>query len=155
MLNWADETLLVIDRNRAKAGWGWFERRWLEEESNKELLDEGTRLAWPARIGRFEFGPFWIVPLESSVDLICEAIAMRNCVRDYEARCATGEYEVYSVRDRGGRRRRACVGVGYNAHGIMTSVEAKGPANAALKRELEPVVTDLIRRLSASSQLEW
>lgn len=96
----------------------------LDEQTVRELnrlfgLDRATptgkiRYRWQSSLQAQEFGDFHIIPLTSSKELSSEGWNMNHCVAHYDADCAKGMYQVFSIRDQDGTR-IATLGLIYTA----------------------------------------
>ena len=86
------------------------------------------RYRWSCPVAVQEMGDFFVVPLTSSKELASEGWHMRHCVVSYDARCAHGMYQVFSIRDLLGNR-IATLGTIYGAHGWMVD-QCLGISNA-------------------------
>jgi hypothetical protein len=143
---WAESLDCLLDDNQIKAGWKWFVRQWQEAESVDALLRQDMGLRWRARLDEFETGRVRVVPIDSSAALIRESQAMRNCLRNYLEACASGDMEIYSVRDALTGKRRGCVGLRFD-DGMPTIIDAKGFANTPPKGEVCHAANELFVRL--------
>ena len=74
------------------------------------------RYRWVCPILAQEIGNFSIVPLVTSKQLASEGWHMQHCVAAYDANCAKGLYQVFSIRDLLGSR-LATLGLTYGASG--------------------------------------
>jgi len=74
------------------------------------------RYGWPCPVAEQEMGDFRLVPLTSSSALAGEGWHMQHCVASYATQCATGLYQVFSIRDLLGRR-LATLGLAFAASG--------------------------------------
>lgn len=98
----------------------------ISEQTVRELnqlfgLDQSTpsrklRYRWACPVLAQEMGDFLVVPLASSKELTSEGWHMQHCVASYDARCANGMYQVFSIRDLLGNR-IATLGLAYGASG--------------------------------------
>jgi len=144
---WSEGVPYLLDDNQAKAGWQWFVRRWQEEEEAQTLLEDAEPLQWLTRVEEYQLGQFDVVPINSSEELIRESLAMRNCLQTYMDDCASGDFEVYSVRDRKTGKRRGCIGIRFDSDGIPTIADMKGFANTPPRGEVQQVAYDLFVKL--------
>lgn len=142
---WSEGLDYLLDDNQVKAGWKWLARQWQEAESVDALLRDDAGLHWRTRLGAFEMGRVKIVPIESSAALIRESQAMRNCLRNYLDKCASGEMEIYSVRDAQNGKRKGCVGFRFG--GLPTIIDVKGFANTPPNGEVCQAANELFVRL--------
>ncbi len=75
------------------------------------------RYRWACPVAEQEMGDFRIVPLTSSTALAGEGWHMQHCVASYATQCATGLYQVFSIRNLLGCRLAtlglACTGCGW------------------------------------------
>jgi len=84
-------------------------------------LDQSTptrklRYRWSCPVLAQEMGDFFVVPLASTKELASEGWHMQHCVASYDARCANGLYQVFSIRDLLGNR-IATLGLTYGSNG--------------------------------------
>ena len=96
----------------------------LDEQTVRELnrlfgLDREAsagkiRYRWQSALQVQELGDFLIIPLTSSRELSSEGWNMEHCVAHYDADCAKGMYQVFSIRDLDGTR-IATLGLIYTA----------------------------------------
>lgn len=144
---WSESANVHIDRNQAKAGWSWFVRQKQAAEIAETAVAEASNATWKTRLGALEVNGWDVVPLDSSAALIREALAMRNCLRDYLERCKQGELEIYSVRQPKTGKRKACIAFNFDAEGFPTPLDIKGFANTRAKGEFVNVMGELFRLL--------
>jgi hypothetical protein len=144
---WSESVNVRIDKNQAKAGWSWFVRQQQAAEMAETAVAEARNATWKTRLGPQVIDGWEVVPLDSSAALIREALAMRNCLRDYLDRCKQGELEVYSVRQPETGMRKACIAFKFDAEGVPTLLDMKGFANTRPKGEFVNVMGELFKRL--------
>lgn len=85
-------------------------------ELTKAAPSRKLRYRWACPVLAQEIGDFSIAPLVSSKELESEGWHMQHCVATYAANCASGLYQVISVRDLLGNR-LATLGLTYVASG--------------------------------------
>ena len=83
---------------------------------DKSAASRKLRHRWSCPVPAQEMGDFLVVPLISSKELRSEGWHMQHCVATYDARCAIGLYQVFSVRDQPGNR-IATLGLTYGSNG--------------------------------------
>lgn len=131
------------ERGQRRAGWRWLVRRALETQA-RASGSVAAPLAWHSAIGAHPAGGYRLVPLESAAALVEEALAMHNCLASFAGDCRRGKTRFFSVREPGGRRRVATIGL-VVLEGRWAVLDAKGPVNA----EAPADVLELAARLAA------
>jgi hypothetical protein len=144
---WSEALLELLDDNQIKAGWPWFVRRWKEEEMIQATLDATEIVRWRNRLGPFSFGNVVVVPITSSEAMVRESLAMRNCLQTFIDRCASGDFEVYSVRGRGTRKHMGCIGMQFDELDTPMVADIKGFANTPPKGVVQQAAGEVFQRL--------
>ncbi len=131
--------------NQIKAGWKWFlnQAQIAEQLSTLNALDNTKH--WQCHLPQQTISGWNIVPITNSAQLKMEKMAMRNCLADYEDDCAEGVVEIYSARDIGTGKRKACFGFSFD--GRVEMFDAKGFANSPLTRQMEGVGYEIMKHL--------
>ena len=142
---WSENLPELLDDNQLRAGWPSLVRQWRQSETELALKQGADQVRWRIPIEDFEFGQLTVVPLRSFGDLIREALAMRNCLQNYAETCASGEIEIYSVRDTATGKRKGCVGLRID-DGVPTVIDIKGFANTPPSGEVRQAAVELFRR---------
>jgi hypothetical protein len=91
-------------------------------------LSRKTRYRWSCPLEAHDLGDFRVVPLTSSRALASEGWNMQSCVTSYDAKCALGFYQLFSIRDLRGDR-IATLGLTYRDSG-WTVDQCLGQGNA-------------------------
>jgi hypothetical protein len=144
---WSDASSVSIDLNQARAGWPWLVRQQQAAEMVETAIADARNATWKIRLARQVINGWDVVPLDSSAALIREALAMRNCLRNYVEQCRNGEVEIYSVRQPLTGKRKACIAFKFDAEGVPTPLGMKGFANTPPKGEFVEVQGELFRLL--------
>lgn len=146
---WSEHRDLTIDRNQARAGWPWLVQRWQQHELLQACFDGLESRRWQARLRPFASGNMTVIPIQSSADLIIEAMAMRNCLDTCIDRCAEGDLEVYSVRDSTTGKRLGCIGITFDdaARESPTFADARRYANQPADSRLMRIGEEIVLRL--------
>ena len=144
---WSETMNASIDKNQAKAGWSWFVRQHQAAEMVEIAVAEAQCVTWKTRLERQVINGWDLVPLNSSAMLIREALAMRNCLRDYLDRCKHGELEIYSIRQSDTGKRKANIGFKFDDEGFPTPLDIKGFANTQPKGEFVEAMGEVFRSL--------
>jgi len=142
---WSEKLPELLDDNQLRAGWPSLVRQWRQSEAELALQQGADQVRWRIPVGEFEIGQLTVVPLRSLGDLIREALAMRNCLQGYAETCASGEIEIYSVRDAATGKRKGCIGLGID-DGVPTIIDIKGFANTPPVGEVRQAAQELFRR---------
>lgn len=91
---------------------------------------------WKCRLPEIIVDQFLVIPITSAKMLRSEAYWMNNCCRDYTSKCATLEYNIFSIRSRSGER-LATLGV-ESDRGYWRFDQCFGPSNSdVLEEKLE------------------
>lgn len=144
---WSEALTEPLDANQRKAPWSWFVRQWQAAETLHGRLEGALNRHWTTRSPGFVEGRWQVVPIRSEEELVRESLAMRNCLESLGDACASGEMEIYSIRDRTTGRRKACVGFKFDADGTPCIPEIKGFANTPVKSQFEELALDLFGEL--------
>jgi hypothetical protein len=144
---WSEALLEFLDDNQIKAGWPWFVRRWKEEEKIQATLDTTEIVRWGSRLREFPFDGTVVVPVTTSEEMVRESLAMRNCLQTYIDKCASGDFEVYSVRDRRTGKHLGCIGVQFDELDIPMVVDVKGFANTPPTGVVQQAAGEVFQRL--------
>lgn len=148
---WSESLAKPLDANQVKAGWPWMVKMWRKFESEQKLLAGVTSTSWKNTVAEFEQGAWRIVPIESSEQLICEALAMRNCLHDIIEKCEAGEMQIYSVRDCTSGKRKGCIGFVIYENKCAVLWDVKSFANTPPSNDLLEISKQLT--LQINSQL--
>ncbi len=146
---WSERRDITIDRNQARAGWPWLAQRWQHHERIQACLEGIESRHWQTRLRAFASGNMTIIPIQSSAALILEAIAMRNCLDTCIDRCASGDLEIYSVRDSATGKRHGCVGITFDdaARESPALADARRYANLPSDSRLMRIGEEIVLRL--------
>ena len=148
---WAEDPYLELDKNQVKAGWPWMVKQWEIAENEKAIAEAGNAVHWATRLTGFWIGQWLVLPISSSLDLLQEARAMRNCLADFQPNCEAGEVEIYSVRDAVTRKRKACIGIRFDMAGSPYIFDVRGFANTPPSGDIHHIANIILRRLLKST----
>jgi hypothetical protein len=147
---WAEDPHLELDKNQVKAGWPWMVKQWEIAERGKAIAESDNAVHWTTRLTGFWIGQWLVLPISSSLELLQEAMAMRNCLADFQPNCEAGEVEIYSVRDAVTRKRKACIGIRFDMAGSPHIFDVRGFANTPPSGDIQHVANITLRRLLKS-----
>lgn len=136
----------LLDKNQLKRGWPWLVRQWQKDEAERAFVVESENRFWETRLQPARLGPWLVVPIDSSLALFRESVAMRNCLVNFREDCAHGNVEIYSVRDPATGKREGCIGFSFEG-GLPSLFEIKGFANTPPGSGVRRVARALARRL--------
>lgn len=148
-VDWLLDARPEPDANQQRAGWFWMVPRAM-------AYREGRRLAatdpWMVPAGEMTLGPWWVVPIRTAADLAEEAIAMKNCLREYEDDCRFGSAAVFSIRDALTSERAASFVIGRSAPEDPWELEqVKAKQNGEVGVALQAVAARVVERLTAGT----
>lgn len=146
---WSEDPAIRLDKNQIKRGWPWLVSQWEQYETERSLLAESENRFWMTRLDQFQFGQSLVVPIDSSLELIRESMAMRNCLTNYRNRCETGNIEIYSIRNAITGKRRGCIGFVFDDE-LPDLFDIKGFANTPPSSEVKQIGHELLQRLQDS-----
>jgi hypothetical protein len=128
-------------------GHRFIRRVWHSDMSYSAAIEEATEwrvsVALNLNLGNKPIDPwlepgsvmgFDFVPLCSGVQISQEALAMRNCVRDYGNELAHNRQRLWSIRRDGEHMATLSVGTRFRQP-ILDILQLRGPANAAASKE--------------------
>lgn len=143
---WSEDLSIHLDKNQIKRGWSWLVSQWEKHEEVQTLLAESENRFWHTRLDQFQLGQWLVIPIDSSLELIRESMAMRNCLTNYRNDCEDGRIEIYSIRDATTGKRRGCIGFVFNG-GVLEVLDIKGFANTPPRSEVKQIGRELFQRL--------
>lgn len=143
---WSEDISILLDKNQIKRGWPWLVCQWKKVETEQTLLAESENRFWHTRLDQFKLGQWLVIPIASSLELIRESMAMRNCLTNYRNDCEDGSIEIYSIRDATTGKRRGCIGFVFNG-GVLEVFDIKGFANTPPRSEVKQIGRELFQRL--------
>lgn len=150
VLHWAMETSLTLNPQQARSGWKWLYRNWHAWRESRQREEAVCGLSWQSRLQRMTIGRFEIIPIESSIGLVAEALAMHNCADTLAQRCVSDDFRMFSVRRAGSGERVAtlCILSSIIMNGEIRSeswieYQVKRAANRPATRELEQLMTEV------------
>ena len=144
-LPWLRDTNPEPDSNQRKAGWYWISHQAIEHDLALEAVK------WTVPCETLVEGPYLVVPLRSGAELREEAIAMKNCLEDYEDQCARGILIVFSIRRADNHKRLACFMVAKTRHLLRDLWELEqiaGKMNSPVSHEMSRVADTVVARLN-------
>lgn len=147
---WSENLESALDSNQVKAGWKKFVREWMKAEAVRKSISQDGFRCWVTRFTEFTWRTYKVIPIETSVELLNESIAMRNCLKDYVDEAEEGEVEIYSVRDKETGKRKACIGFRFDEQGWPSIFDIKSFANTPPKSEIESLAEWMLKDLDKS-----
>lgn len=148
---WAEDPFLELDKNQVKSGWPWMVKQWQRAEKERAIAETANAVHWATRLTGFWIEQWLVLPISSSHELLQEAMAMRNCLADFQSNCEAGEVEIYSVRDAVTRKRKACIGIRFDMAGSPYIFDVRGFANTPPSGEIRHIANITLRRLLKST----
>lgn len=148
---WAEDPYLELDKNQVRAGWSWMVKQWQIAEEEKAIAASGNAVHWATRLTGFWIGQWLVLPISSSHELLQEAMAMRNCLADFQSNCEAGDVEIYSVRDAVTRKRKACIGISFDVGSSPYIFDVRGFANTPPSGEILHIANIILRHLLKST----
>lgn len=144
---WSEEPWnQLLDGNQLKRGWPWLVNQWKKDEAERDFVAESENRFWETRLRPARLGPWLVVPIDSSLALFRESVAMRNCLAGFRDDCRRGNVEIYSVRDPATGKREGCIGFSFG-DGFPRLFDVKGFANTPPRSGVRKVARALARRL--------
>jgi hypothetical protein len=144
-VDWLLDARPAPDANQQHAGWYWMMPRAL---AFRESRSAAASTPWALPVGEMTLGPWWVVPMRNPLELAEEAMAMKNCLRDYEDDCRVGSAVVFSIRDALTSERAACFVAGRIEPGEKWEIEQiAGKMNAAARDGMREVAERVVARM--------
>jgi hypothetical protein len=110
------------------------------------------RYRWTCHLAAQEVGDFFFAPLLSTKELVSEGWHMQHCVATYDAQCAKGLYQVFSIRDLLGKR-LATLGLAYGGCGWKVH-QCLGKGNTVVLRECIEWLNDNGKHVSIEDETD-
>jgi len=143
--HWAMETGLVLNSQQKARGWRWLRGRWLKWCERRKMEAKVENVSWESALRRTAIGRFDVIPIETGLGLVEEALEMRNCVSDYSFQCEFDLIRMFSVRSLEDGKRVATLAI-KSAKDLWIPYQVKRVANQPPGRELERLVREVARR---------
>lgn len=148
---WCKRDRKVFDKNQVHAGWASLVQHWKADQAIEILMASTSKLAWKTCVKQSSVGPWKVMPIDNSEELIKASLSMRNCLKDYLVQCATRSMEFCLVQHEQRRSGMYCIGFSIDLDGRVGIVDVKGFANSIAPAEVNRLAMEIQAGMQVAS----